>query len=270
MKDLTTSKKIPNEVGIHEVLHSAASRTPVRVCDNCEGTIELIVGKDSVPLSAVYPLISGHHKFENVLDSGSQINGIREDIWEAIGDPLLDATMTMQSANNTQNDTLGKLQNVRFTFGDVDLYMQMQVVENAPYEVLLGKPFFALTACSAKHFPNGDEHITITDPNTGRSATIPAVEHNAKNRCELSDTGKPGWQSTARKYQHATFVPDHDASHLYLEIIPPADPDPATRFKELSGNGRTIPSSDPPVDMVVLVNPLPSSGCKWVLYFSQQ
>ena len=76
MKDLTTSKKLPNNVGIHEVLHSAASRTPVRVCDNCEGTIELIVGKNSVPLSAVYPLIFGHHKFENVLDNGSQINGI--------------------------------------------------------------------------------------------------------------------------------------------------------------------------------------------------
>ena len=180
------------------------------------------------PLSAVYPLISSHHKFENVLDSGSQINGIREDIWEAIGDPLLDAMMTMQSADNAQNDTLRKLRNVRFTFGDVDLYMQMQVVENAPYKVLLGKPFFALTACSTKHFPNGDEHITITNPNTGRSATILAVEHSVKNRRKLSDTGKLGWRSTARKYQHATFVPDHDTSQLYVKIIPTIEAKSAT------------------------------------------
>ena len=164
------------------------------------------------------------------------------------------------SLNNTQNDTLGKLWNVRFTFGDIDLYMQMQVVENTPYEVLLGKPFFALTACSPKHFPNGDEHITITDPNTGRSATIPAVEHSAQNCRELSTTRKPGWRSTARKYQHATFVPDHDASQLYIGIIPPAGIEPTTRLEELPDDDVTVTSSDPPLhvpDKTPVTTPIP-------------
>jgi hypothetical protein len=142
----------------------------------------MIIGRDLVPLSSVYPLIAGAHRFENILNSGSEINGIRQDIWEAIGEPLHRSTMVMQSMNNTQSETVGKLQNLQVTFGDMDLYMQMQVVEDAAYEVLLGKPFFALTRCTSKFFANGDEHITLTNLNTRRMVTIPAIKHNAKNR----------------------------------------------------------------------------------------
>jgi hypothetical protein len=232
MKDLTTSKKIANEVTIQEVLHTSAIRTPVRVCDNCDGSVEMIVGRDSVPLSSVYPLIAGAHRFENVLDSGSEINGIRQDIWEAIGEPLHGSTMVMQSANNTQNETVGKLRNLRVTFGDMDLYMQMQVVEDAAYEVLLGKPFFALTRCTSKFFANGDEHITLTDPNTGRMVTILAVEHNAKNRREMSDSGKTGWRATARRRQQHANHDDDSPVQLYIHVIPQSDPEPQTDLDE--------------------------------------
>jgi hypothetical protein len=232
MKDLTTSKKIANEVGIQEVVQTGMVRTCVRVCDNCDGTIDMIVGKDSLPLSSVYPYVAGSHKFENVLDSGSEINAIHAEIWEAIGEPLHGSTVTMQSANNTQNETVGKLRNLRFTFGDMDLWMQMHVVEDAPYEILLGKPFFALTTCTSKFFMNGDQHITITDPNTGRTVTIPAVEHNTKNRQEMSDTGKPGWRAAIRQRRSRSAHLDNDYSQqLYIHVLP--DPDSAARFEEL-------------------------------------
>jgi hypothetical protein len=166
MKELTTSKKIPNEVGLQEVLHASTVHKPVRVCDNCDDTIRLIVSKDSLPLRAVYPLTSGTHKFENVLDSGSQIIGMREDIWEAIGDPMHNSTMTMQAANNTHDETMGKLRDVRFTFGDLDFYLQVQVVKNAPYEILLGETLLrvdhgyrqTLPEQRPAHYPHGSEH----------------------------------------------------------------------------------------------------------------
>jgi hypothetical protein len=50
----------------------------------------------------------------------------------------------MEAANSTITETHGHLRNVRFTFDDIDIYLQVQVMPNAPYDILLGCPFYAL------------------------------------------------------------------------------------------------------------------------------
>jgi hypothetical protein len=277
LKDLTTSKKIPNDVGLQEVLQTMVK--PIRVCENCEETIHLVVGEDCLPLRAVYPLISGNHKFESVLDSGSQIIGMREDIWEAIGDPMHDTKMSLQSANNTRDETMGKLRDVRFTFGDLDFYLQIQVVRNAPYEILLGKPFFALTTAVDKHFLNGDQHITLTDPNTGRTVTVPTVEHNVPNRQELSDTGKPSWRARYQPRRNRN-IPEPDLSQMYIEIVsapsghieelllesldqPYADPEPMDDTPSDSDSDTAIPDIITAQNTILTPNPgTPDTGVK--------
>jgi hypothetical protein len=191
MKDLTTSKKVTAETNNVEVFHFHAPEVPTRACHHCQENVPLVVGRDSVPLRAVYPLINGKYVFECVLDNGSMIIGMRRDIWEKLGYGLQNMKMRMQSANKSDNDTLGRIANLKFTFGDVDLFLQVQVVDDAPYEILIGRPFFTLSEALTKDYKNGDQQVTITDPNTGAVVTLPTIEHNQKNRRERSDTGKP-------------------------------------------------------------------------------
>jgi hypothetical protein len=82
----------------------------------------------------------------------------------------------MEAANSTITKTHDCLRNIRFTFDDIDIYLQVQVMLNAPYDILLGCPFYALTECITKDFANRDQHLTITDPNTWQCVTIPTQE----------------------------------------------------------------------------------------------
>jgi hypothetical protein len=80
--------------------------------------------------------------------------------------------LKIEAANSTITETHGHLHNIHFTFDDIDIYLQVQVMPNTPYDILLGHPFYALTECITKDFANGDQHLTITDPNTRQCVTI--------------------------------------------------------------------------------------------------
>ena len=51
-------------------------------------------------------------------------------------------------------------------------------MSNVPYDVLLGRPFTALTECVTRDYRNGDQHITIWDPNSDTVVTLPTRERN--------------------------------------------------------------------------------------------
>ena len=111
---------------------------------------------------------------EALADDGSQILSIRKDIWEKIGTPIRsDHVMMMESANRSKNETMGLLQDLKVEIGGYDFYVQVQVVQEAPYELLLGRPFFTLTQATYRHFSNGSSHLTLIDPNTHAIITIP-------------------------------------------------------------------------------------------------
>ncbi|MFI5420871.1 MAG: retropepsin-like aspartic protease, partial [Nitrososphaerales archaeon] len=135
---------------------------------------ELIVANHTEELRAIDVELNGSFQVEGILDEGSQIIGLRKDIWEKLGLPLRsDHVMVMESANQTKDHTLGLLQDLKMTIGGYDFYVQAQVVENAPYEMLIGLPFKTLTQSNTRHFSNGDAHLTLTDPNTQAVITVP-------------------------------------------------------------------------------------------------
>ena len=136
-------------------------------------TDRTVVGRDQVPLRCVTAMVNDCADVECLLDNGSSIIVMHVDIWRRIGLPLTDDVMMMETANSTKDPTLGRLKNVRFAFQGLELMLQVQVVQRAPCEVLLGRPFFVLTACITKDFMDGNQHITISDPNGTDSVTIP-------------------------------------------------------------------------------------------------
>jgi hypothetical protein len=111
-----------------------------------DGADDLRVGRDSIPLCSIFLLVEGKLTVECILDSGCQIVVMNSVIWEKLSNNLqVERALKMEATNSTITETHGRLRNIRFTFDDIDIYLQVQVMPNAPYDILLGRPFYALT-----------------------------------------------------------------------------------------------------------------------------
>ena len=110
-----------------------------------------------------------------ILDPGSQIVAISSDKARELALPYNPETqIRMQSANGTFDFTRGVAENVPVELrGGITIFLQMHVVDNAAYDILLGRPFEVLTMCKAENGPDGSHEITITCPNTSKKVTIP-------------------------------------------------------------------------------------------------
>ncbi|THU78260.1 hypothetical protein K435DRAFT_700431 [Dendrothele bispora CBS 962.96] len=134
----------------------------------------IVAARRGEDLRVVYPKINNsQEEVECVLDSGSQIVSMDTNI--AVGlditwDP--DVVIHMQSANGNLNPTRGLARNVPFRFGDITIYLQVHVMDNVPYEVLMGRPFDVLVESEVKNTKQGDQYITLTDPNSSRRQQI--------------------------------------------------------------------------------------------------
>jgi hypothetical protein len=156
----------------------------------------VIVAAESQALRTVYPLINRVGEVESLLDPGSQIVSMSRAVSVALRvnwDP--DITVQMQSANNTFETTLGLAKNVPFLFGTITVYLQVHVVENAAYKVLLGRPFDIVTESIVKNSKDGSQSLTLTDPNTGERCVMHTHERGKApsilQRCFKSDFQAP-------------------------------------------------------------------------------
>jgi hypothetical protein len=157
-----------------------------------EAPKSVIVAAESHALRTVYPLINRVGEVESLLDPGSQIVSMSRAVSVKLGvtwDP--DITVQMQSANNTLEKTLGLAKNVPFLFGTITVYLQVHVVENAAYKVLLGRPFDIITESIVKNTKDGCQSLTLTDPNTGERCVMHTHERGkvptVLQRCFKSD-----------------------------------------------------------------------------------
>jgi len=91
--------------------------------------------------------------------------------------------MNMILENATSNQTIGLIHDLKVTIGAYNFYLQVQVVENASYEMLLGWPFLTLMEANTQHYANGDSHITLQDPNSKAIITLPTCARgNAQDK----------------------------------------------------------------------------------------
>ena len=135
---------------------------------------QVFVASESASLRCVFPTIDGKYQIEAVIDSGSQIVSMALKIAEELNliwDP--DVQIFMQSANSSMKKSAGLARNVPFVFGGITVYLQVHVIENPAYKVLLGRPFDILTESQVKNSSDGGQTVTLTDPNTLTRVTIP-------------------------------------------------------------------------------------------------
>ena len=133
---------------------------------------------DNLMLRAVKPTVNGFDGYECVLDSGSQMIVVRKDVWEKVGGTLLpEEGIILETANRATVQTVGKANGLLFSFdSEVEVRLNVQVVEEAPFDVLLGRPFFAATSCVTKDHEDGKVEITLTDPSSKKKVQVRTYE----------------------------------------------------------------------------------------------
>lgn len=137
----------------------------------------VIVAKESQSLRAIYPLINRVGEVESLLDSGSQIISMARSVaqkLEITWDP--DITIDMESANRSVEKSLGLARNIPFACGSITVYLQLHIMSNPAYKVLLGRPFDTITESWIKNQRNGNQTLTLTDPNTGERCVMDTYE----------------------------------------------------------------------------------------------
>jgi len=137
----------------------------------------VVVAQESFGLRAVYPLINGEEKVESILDGGSQIVSMAKDTaidlkieWNP------EITVHMESANKALEQTLGLAKNVPLNFGHIVVYLQVHIIREPAYKVLLGRPFDSVTESLVKNEKDGSQVLTLTDPNTGERCSMKTHE----------------------------------------------------------------------------------------------
>lgn len=180
MKEITTAKRVA-QASIVETAEALLSFANLNLtADKGE---EVVVGVDCLPLQCIDAEMEGGGKVECVLDSGTKLVIIRKGVWESLNVPMKPTqTYNLVAANQTCTSTLGKLNNIRVSFGSVTLYLQAQVIEEAPFDILLGQPFFALARAQTSHNVNGKQMITIKDLNTDEIVTLVTRQKREKER----------------------------------------------------------------------------------------
>jgi len=94
---------------------------------------------DIAYLRVVPAIVNGVSEEEVLLDSGSQIVSMTKKVAatnKVTWDPNL--SIQMQSANRSLSRTCGLARNVPFTLGGVTVLLQVHIMEEVPYTVLMG------------------------------------------------------------------------------------------------------------------------------------
>jgi hypothetical protein len=130
---------------------------------------------------------------EAILDSGCQIVAIAQQVavdLNIVWDPAV--TISLQDVHGGLEETAGLARNVPFQIGEMTIYLQLHVQRHAPFDVLIGRPFDVLTESVIKNHANGNQEVTITDPNTGSKCTMGTYVRTNRRRARFDgNEGEP-------------------------------------------------------------------------------
>ena len=182
VKDIVTMKKV--SANLLEVTDSdiPSSLSGISLPDSHSPAVYVDLVKYDKGLAAatalllrvIYPNFGRGVKPECILDGGAQVVVMRSDIWERLRVPISQSMATsMGSANASRTMTRGLVENHPVQLGSITVCLQIQVVDGAPFEVLLGRPFFDVTSCSEISRPGGHHEIHVKDPSTGKPYVFP-------------------------------------------------------------------------------------------------
>ena len=152
----------------------------------------IMVAKESQSLRAIYPTINGVVEYECVVNGGLQIVSMALKVAQELGlswDP--DIKIQLQSANKTVDHSMGLAKNVSFLFGMIMIYLQVHIIRDPAYQVLLGRPFDVIMESNIQNLADGRQIITLRDPNSGVVSTLTTFEHGKPKYKQVAEIPAP-------------------------------------------------------------------------------
>ena len=89
--------------------------------------------------------------------------------------------------NNKAKSTLELIEAINVNIVDINIFLSMQVVQTTPFQILLERPFFAITKCETKDYTSKDQHITLIDSKNRRRQCKVAIKVRKIKRDERWD-----------------------------------------------------------------------------------
>ena len=119
----------------------------------------------SLPLREVEVVINDKAVDAGVLDQGSQIIAIRSDLAREAGAIINTKNrLEMEGANSSTSWAIGCAENLSMSIGSIKFQVHAYVVENAPFRLLLGRPFHNLLLSRLEDNADGSVNLSIHDP----------------------------------------------------------------------------------------------------------
>ncbi|KAH8069337.1 hypothetical protein BXZ70DRAFT_873315, partial [Cristinia sonorae] len=122
---------------------------------------DVVVGSTNIVRTSREPLIRlpmncNGHSVDFVVDTGSEINLISQEVWKRLKLPM-DRSKggSMKDANGGLGQLIGRVDNVPLTCGNVVTQADFYVTQNAPFTGLLGRPWQRGNAVSISEKPDG-------------------------------------------------------------------------------------------------------------------
>lgn len=177
VKDLVTNRRIPT-ANIVEINDPANTFHTVSPSDTPSSVLIDIAKYDQstadvkTSLRVIYPDFGSGIRPECILDTGSEIVVMRRDVWKKLrGVDIRPArNMSMETANSSRTSTIGLIVDHPVSLGPITVYLQIQVVLDAPFEVLLGRPFYDVLSGKDVSFKGGEHELHAINPDTGEPA----------------------------------------------------------------------------------------------------
>ncbi|KIJ47688.1 hypothetical protein M422DRAFT_98498, partial [Sphaerobolus stellatus SS14] len=86
--------------------------------------------------------IQGKHTEVGIYDPGAELVCISETAARELGLPFsTDLQLTMRDTNGGSKATFGIIENLQLVIGGISVYVHAWIIKNAPYRLLLGRPF---------------------------------------------------------------------------------------------------------------------------------
>ena len=214
----------------------------------------------SLPLREIDVLVNGVISEAGILDQGSQIIVMRQDLAQEAGVSFNSShQLEMEGANGLASKTLGCAENLVMQIEDVAFEVHAHIVERAPFRLPLGRPFHHHLLCRLEDHPDGRVEVSIRDPaHPTRSINIPSRARRAQVgfvKTYVCDTPMPVFNGL--KPQHSLCYQPLDSSMANQVLA----------YKKVSRKVRPVPASLPedyriirqiPVDPLLSLPPLPT------------
>ncbi|KAG2336474.1 hypothetical protein BDR05DRAFT_896667, partial [Suillus weaverae] len=161
---------ISPELRREAVEHSRTQRVPALTSPSAKALVATastppLQIEHATPLREIRVTLNGTHLELALLDEGSEIVIIRQDVWQKTNAPINQDVrrMRMQTANGGSQEMAGCLEMLEIGVEGIKTWAHAYVVPEAPYRLLLGRPWQHLVRLS-KAEDTDSVHVSVHNP----------------------------------------------------------------------------------------------------------